>query len=115
MNDRQCSDNLQQGMRGGAVRKEENGNTLDAVRSRGYLRGFGRIADAELLALVIGRLGTKSSVSIAQELVERYGDLAGLGEARIEELLAFPGMGKAGAFRLKRLSEGIDRKSLQEL
>ena len=93
--------------------KEENSNPLDVVRSRGYLRGFGRIADTELLALVIGRLAARSTLSVAQELVERYGDLAGLGEARIEELLSFPGIGKAGAFRVKASFE-LGRRSLVE-
>jgi len=74
---------------------------LELLRSRGCLRGFERIGDAELLALVLGTVRRRSSGSIAQELVEHYGGLERIAGAALEELMDFSGIGRAGAMRLK--------------
>ncbi|HSG28399.1 MAG TPA: DNA repair protein RadC, partial [Candidatus Krumholzibacterium sp.] len=63
--------------------------------------GFDRMGDTELLALVMGRSPGSSSASVAQEIVDSYGGLDRVGSAGLEELMDFPGIGRAGALRIK--------------
>jgi DNA repair protein RadC len=65
------------------------------------LRGIDDLGEAELLALVIGVANHRSSGAIAQELMDHFGDLAGVGRAAVEELTAFDGIGRAVSVRLK--------------
>ncbi len=85
--------------------------SLNGVRVRGRLRGVGSIGDADLVALVIGGSPARSSLSIAQDLVESYGGLDLLESASLEELEGFCGIGGAGAMRLKASFE-LGRRSL---
>ena len=75
--------------------------SLDALRSRGSLRGLDALGDTELVALILGRPRGRSGGSIAQELVDRYGSIAALGRAGLRELMGVDGVGIAGALRLK--------------
>jgi DNA repair protein RadC len=81
--------------------KNDSESRIEAVRSRGYLRGLACIGDTELLTLVIGKPAGRSSISLAHELYEYYGGLEGIGSAQPEELNDFKGIGCAGALRLK--------------
>lgn len=76
-------------------------SSLEPLRSRGILRGIDDLGEAELLALVIGVANHRSSGAIAQELMDHFGDLAGVGRAAVEELTAFDGIGRAVSVRLK--------------
>ena len=76
-------------------------SSLDLLRSRGVLRGLDAASEAELIALVIGACNHRSSGTIAQELIERFGGLPGVGSAAVEELMAFEGLGPASSMRLK--------------
>jgi len=91
--------------------KNAGRSLLAVLRARGWLRGLGRIGDAELLALVIGEPAARCGVSLAQELVERYGGLEELEGAGLEELAALRGIGRAGALRLVASFE-LGRRSL---
>ena len=86
-------------------------NLLEVLRARGRLRGIGSAGDAELLALVLGQVNHAPCVIIAQELLSRFGGLAGVGNAAIEELLDFKGIGHAGALRLAASFE-LGRRSV---
>jgi DNA repair protein RadC len=77
------------------------GPSLEAVRTRGRLRGLGRLCDEELLALVIGESAARPALPLARELLERYGGLAETAAAGIEELMLLRGIGPAGALRLQ--------------
>ena len=74
---------------------------LDALRTRGCVRGLERIGDAGLLALILGHAANRSVAAIVQDLLERYGDLAAIGNAAVEELVGFEGIGMKRALRLK--------------
>lgn len=56
----------------------------------------------ELLAAVVGG---PQQVEIAYALLDRFGDVAGLGRASVHELQQVPGLGPAGAARLKAALE----------
>ncbi|UCF05754.1 MAG: DNA repair protein RadC [bacterium] len=71
-----------------------------ALRNRGCLRGLNGLGDVELLTLVIGSGNQRSAGLIAQELMDRFGDIAEIGAADITELVVFEGIGRAGALRL---------------
>lgn len=77
------------------------GAFLEALRSRGCIRGLEKIGDAELLALILGRTTGRSAGTIAQDLMERYGDLVRIAGAPVEELTDFEGIGMVSALRLK--------------
>lgn len=76
-------------------------SSLEVLRSRGYMRGFEAVGDAELLALILGQAGCRSGGAIAQELIDNYGGLVGVGNAEVEEFMDIRGIGKKGALRLK--------------
>lgn len=79
----------------------DGGPSLESVRSRGWLRGFGCVSDAELLALVLGESPVRSGMSLARELIDRCGGLDGVAGIGVEELVLLRGIGRAGALRLQ--------------
>ncbi|MBN2070875.1 MAG: DNA repair protein RadC [Candidatus Krumholzibacteriota bacterium] len=91
--------------------RKKSGLSLETLRSKGYFRGFDRIGDSELIALVLGPVAFGSSCSIAQELVDRYGSLEEVGSAGLEELMDIRGIGRAGAIRIKASFE-IGKRSI---
>lgn len=91
-------------MCGEGVKTEEK-TSLEALRSRFYLRGSDGVGDEDLLAMVIGACNHRPAGAIAQELMERYGGLDGIEEAGIDGLLGFGGLGRAGIVRLKAAFE----------
>jgi len=76
-------------------------SSLELLRSRGVLRGLEAAGESELIALVIGARGARSAGAIAQDLMDRFGGLAGVGNATVEELMALSGMGLAASMRLR--------------
>lgn len=76
-------------------------SSLGELRSRGILRGFECSGETELIALVIGVGNHRSGGAIAQELMDHFGGLPGIGSATVEELMAFEGVGPAASVRLK--------------
>ncbi len=74
---------------------------LEVLRSKWCLRGCNRLGDNELLALVLGSANHRSGGAIAQELMDHYGDLMEIGNAGVDELMGFRGIGRAAALRLK--------------
>jgi DNA repair protein RadC len=85
--------------------------SLETLRARGYRRGFFTVGDAELIALVLASVNHRSPGAIAQELIDRFGGLAGVGNAEIDELTEVHGIGSAGALRLKASFE-LGRRSV---
>jgi DNA repair protein RadC len=73
----------------------------DALRNRCIVRGCERLGDVELLSVVLGKSGCRTSGAIAQELIDRYGGLAGVGGAQFEELVGYRGIGPAAAVRIR--------------
>jgi DNA repair protein RadC len=85
-------------------------------RPRERLQRFGpeALSSQELLALIIGRgVSQKSVMSIAQELMTRFGSIKALGDATIEELSAIRGIGIAKAAQLKASFELAKRQELE--
>ena len=85
-------------------------------RPRERLQRFGpeALSSQELLALIIGRGVSKRSVmSIAQELISRFGSIKALSEATIEELSRVKGIGLAKAAQLKASFELAKRQELE--
>ncbi len=76
-------------------------SSLERLRSRGTLRGLEAMGEGEVLALVIAARNGRSSGSIAQELIDRFGDLCGVANATREELMAVEGIGRAESLRLR--------------
>jgi len=86
-------------------------------RPRERLLKFGadKLSSQELLALVIGRGVSKRSVmTIAQELVMRFGSIQGISNATIEELSYIKGIGTAKAAQLKAVFELGKRQELEK-
>lgn len=75
-------------------------SSLDGLRRRFYLRGPEGIGDEGLIALVMGAGNGRSAGMVAQELIDRYGGLEGIGSAGVQELIRFDGVGRACAVRL---------------
>lgn len=75
-------------------------------RERLIAHGPAGLSDAQLLAIIIrnGRPG-RSNVDLGRELLERFGSLAGIGQAGISELCEVPGIGKAKAAEIKAAIE----------
>jgi DNA repair protein RadC len=85
-------------------------------RPRERLQKFGAeaLSAQELLALVIGRgISKKSVMSIAQELLVRFGNIKAIGQATIEELSQIKGIGLAKAAQLKACFELGKREELE--
>lgn len=77
-------------------------------------RGEQALSDAELLAVML-RTGYRncSAVSLAGELLEQFGGLAGLMRVEGPRLLAWPGMGDAKYAQLRAALELARRQALQ--
>jgi DNA repair protein RadC len=85
-------------------------------RPRERLQRFGSeaLSSQELLALIIGRgVSQKPVMSIAQELMTRFGSIKALSDATIEELSAVKGIGIAKAAQLKASFELAKRQELE--
>lgn len=68
----------------------------------------------ELLALIIGRgVSKKSVMTIAQELLVRFGNIKAISEATLEELSEIKGIGLAKAVQIKACFELGKRKDLE--
>lgn len=86
-------------------------------RPRERLQKFGphALSAQELLALVLGRgVSGKSVMSIAQELIARFGSVKGVSEATTEELANIKGIGAAKAAQLKAAFELGKRQQLEK-
>ncbi len=75
-------------------------------RERLIAHGPAGLSDAQLLGIIIrnGRAG-RSNVDLGRELLERFGSLAGIGQAGISEICEVPGIGKAKAAEIKAAIE----------
>jgi len=85
-------------------------------RPRERLQKFGpeALSGQELLALVIGRgIPKKSVMSIAQELLTRFGNVKAISQATIEELSQIKGIGLAKAAQIKACFELGKREELE--
>lgn len=87
-----------------------------AERPRERLKQFGpeALSAQELLALIIGRgVSKKSVMTIAQELLIKFGNVKAISEATIEELSQIKGIGFAKAVQIKACFELGKRKDLE--
>lgn len=85
-------------------------------RPRERLKNFGpeALSAQELLALIIGRGVSKRSVmTIAQELMVKFGNIKAISEATIEELSQIKGIGFAKAAQIKACFELGKRQDLE--
>ncbi len=85
-------------------------------RPRERLIRFGadKLSSQELLALVAGRgVPGRSVMTIAQELLARFGSIQGISNATIEELSRIKGIGTAKAAQLKAVFELGKRQELE--
>lgn len=85
-------------------------------RPRERLKQFGpeALSAQELLALIIGRgVSKKSVMTIAQELVIKFGNIKTISEATIEELSQIKGIGFAKAAQIKACFELGKRMDLE--
>ncbi|MBU4502194.1 MAG: DNA repair protein RadC [Nanoarchaeota archaeon] len=80
-------------------------------RERLQKHGAEALSSQELLALIIGRgVSKKSVMTIAQELLSRFGNIKAISEATLEELSQIKGIGIAKAAQLKASFELARRK-----
>lgn len=94
----------------------------ESERPRERLLGAGSdsLSDAQLLAIILRTGGnSKSAIELAMELINKFGNLNGINDAPIQEMLNIPGLGKAkiaqikAAFELgKRLMRESSQKSI---
>ena len=85
-------------------------------RPRERLKKFGpeALSAQELLALVIGRgVSKKSVITIAQELMVKFGNIKAISEATLEELSQIKGIGFAKAAQIKACFELGKRQDLE--
>jgi DNA repair protein RadC len=83
-------------------------------RERLQKHGAEALSSQELLALVIGRgVSKKSVMTIAQELLTRFGNIKTISEATIEELSQIKGIGLAKAAQIKACFELGKRQDLE--
>ena len=72
------------------------------------------LSSQELLALVIGRgIPKKSVMTIAQELMARFGNVKAISQATLEELSRIKGIGPAKAAQIKACFELAKRENLE--
>jgi DNA repair protein RadC len=84
-------------------------------RERLQKLGSEALSAQELLALVIGRgVSGKSVMSIAQELITKFGSIKGISETTIEELAGLKGIGPAKAAQLRASFELGKRQELEK-
>ncbi|MBK9392414.1 MAG: DNA repair protein RadC [Uliginosibacterium sp.] len=83
-------------------------------RERLLQQGAAALSDAELLAIFL-RVGVrgKSAVDLARDLLNRFGGLAQLQAAPLQEFQSFPGMGPAKYAQLQAVME-MARRALGE-
>lgn len=85
-------------------------------RERLLCRGAEAVTDTELLAICLGTGAPGVPVGVfAARLLARFGGLASLLQAPVEELLAQPGLGVARVALLKALECLVERHHHQEL
>jgi len=78
-------------------------------------KGAENCSDAELLAIIIGTgISGRPAESIAIEILERYGTLAGLMGRTLSELAESRGLGPVKAIRIAAAYE-LTRRVLREL
>ena len=83
-------------------------------RERLQKLGPDALSSQELLALVIGRgIPKKSVMTIAQELMARFGNVRAINEATLEELSQIKGIGPAKAAQIKACFELAKRENLE--
>ena len=83
-------------------------------RERLQKLGPDALSSQELLALIIGRgIPRKSVMTIAQELLSKFGNIKTIGQATIEELSQIKGIGLAKAAQIKACFELGKRESLE--
>lgn len=84
-------------------------------RERLLTVGARRLKNAEVLAILIGSGGRgRSSLTLAQSLLTRFGGPAGLSAASVEELQQEDGVGQALAMRIAAAME-LSRRSYRIL
>jgi DNA repair protein RadC len=78
-------------------------------------QGAGRLDDSELLAILISS-GTKgrSAETIAREILNRFGSLAGLANQPLEALLSVKGLGDVKILRIAAALE-LARRTANEI
>lgn len=82
-------------------------------RERLHRLGPEALSSQELLALVIGRgIPKKSVMTIAQELLAKFGSVKAVGQATLEELSQIKGIGVAKAAQIKACFELAKREEL---
>lgn len=86
---------------GAAILKVKELPLDDRPREKLILRGAGNLSDAELIAILLrtGKKG-KSVISVAQELLNKHGNLAILATKSIQSLIKSEGIGKDKAAAL---------------
>ena len=79
-------------------------NERPRERAKNY--GIDSLSNAELLALIIGK-GTKemTAVDIGREIISRFKNLRGIGNAHLEELKKIPGISDAKALAVASVFE----------
>ena len=83
-------------------------------RERLQKLGPDALSSQELLALVIGRgIPKKSVMTIAQELLARFGNVKAISQATLEELSQIKGIGIAKAAQIKACFELGKREDLE--
>ncbi len=83
-------------------------------RERLQRLGADALSSQELLALIIGRgIPKRSVMTIAQELLTRFGNVKAIGEATLEELTQIKGIGVAKAVQIKASFELGKREDLE--
>ena len=88
----------------------------EGPREKLLQRGVAALSDAELVALVLGTgVRDRPVMTLANELLERFGSLAGLLSAGREELLAEPGVGEAKVSMLQASIELARRQAHERL
>jgi len=75
-------------------------------RERLLKHGAAALSDAQLLAIVIrSGKGGRTAVDLGRELLEKFGDLAGISQAGISEICEVKGIGPAKAAEIKAAIE----------
>lgn len=75
-------------------------------RERLLLQGAGSLSDAQLLAIIIRNgEGGRTALDLGRELLEKFGDLAGISRAGVGEIRSVRGIGPAKAAEIKAAFE----------
>lgn len=88
-----------------------------AERPRERLKNFGAeaLSGQELITLIIGRgIPGKSAISMAHELLAKFGNIRAISRATMEELSAVKGIGPAKAAQLRAAFELGRRQDLED-